>query len=142
LLRSLCGGKAVLSSFRAGDKIFSDQRILGESDFVESVLREAGEAMGKDRKSRAEVLTEVESLTGIFRQDIFRHTHERGPAQARAVYCYLCKEKAGSTGVELKLELGISDSGVCRLVSKGRTLLEKLKRANSQIVKYVPYPIL
>ena len=98
----------------------SDPRILGEGDFVESVLRAAGESGGNAFKSRAELLSEVERLTGILREDIFRRGHDRAPARARALYCYLCKEKAGVTGTELMRELGISQSGVSRAIAKGR----------------------
>ncbi len=123
LMRSLSGGSSVLRILRAGEKVLSDQRILGESDFVESILRAANETLEKSPKSRTELLTEVESLTGIDRQDIFRHTRERGPAQARAVYCFLCRE-AGYSGGELAAELRISDSAVSRLAFKGRHWVE------------------
>jgi len=126
LVRSIGGTNAVLRSFRAGEKVFSDRRILGESDFVESVLRAAGEAMAKEKKSRGEVLAEVENITGVPSRDILRRTRERGPAQARAVYCYFCKE-AGEPAVALSRELGIGQSAVSRLASRGRNLAEKLR---------------
>lgn len=126
LMRSFGGANAALRAFRAGEKAFSDQRILGESDFVESVLRVAGEAMEKPKKSRAEIVSQVETVTGVPREDIYRHTRERGPAQARAIYCYLCKE-AGKPAVILARELGICQSAVSRLATRGRELTEKLR---------------
>ncbi len=126
MLRSFGGANAILRSFRAGEKAFSDQRILGESDFVESVLRAAGETMKKRNKSRTEVIAEVENITGINRRDIFRRTRERGPAQARAIYCYLCKERGESAG-KLMHELGIGQSAVSRLASRGQVLSGKWK---------------
>jgi len=127
LLRSFGGEGALLHAFRAGEKAFSDQRILGGSGFVEAVLKAAGEDMEKARKSREEVLAGVESMTGVTREDIFRHTRERGPVQARAVYCYLCAKDAGTTGSELMRELGMSTGGVSKLVAKGRILVKELK---------------
>lgn len=127
LLRSLGGESTVLAAFRAGEKVFSDQRILGDSGFVEAVLKTAGEAMQKERKSRAEVLATVEQMTGLTKEDIFRHTHQRGPAHARAVYCYLCTMEAGSTGSELMCELGMSTGGISKLVAKGEILMKSLK---------------
>lgn len=125
LARSFGGANSVLRVFRAGEKVFSDQRVLGESEFVESVLRAAGESVKEVKKSRAEILAEVENATGIPRRDIFRRTRERGPAQARAVYCYLCKEIRES-GAQLARELGIGQSAVSRLAARGRTFAEKL----------------
>ena len=120
LLRSLGGSAKALMVLKSGEKVMSDPRILGEGDFVESVLRAAGESGGNAFKSRSELLSEVERLTGILREDIFRRGHDRAPARARALYCYLCKEKAGVTGTELMRELGISQSGVSRAIAKGR----------------------
>lgn len=136
LLRSFGGERGVLEAFRAGEQMRFDQRILGGSDFVEAVLRAAGEDMEIERKSRAEVLAEVENITGITKEDIFRHTHERGPASARAVYCYLCIRDAGITGSEIMRELGLSSGGVSKLVSKGRVLVKKLEIR--KIVSSVP----
>lgn len=127
LLRGLGGKTAGPKSLRAGEKTLSDQRILGEGDFVATVLRSAGEAMRKARKSRAEVLAEVEAATGITREDILRRTRERGPAAARAVYCYLCREAAGGSAAELTGELGITQSAVSKLASKGRILAKRMK---------------
>jgi len=127
LFRSFGGKSAVFKAFRAGEKMSSDQRILGEGDFVETVLRTAGEAMQKERKSRAEVLAEVETATGISREDIVRRTRERGPSNARALYCYLCREASGGSASELTGELGITQSAVSKLASKGRILAERMK---------------
>ena len=126
LLRSAGGERTLLQAFRGGEKVFSDQRILGGSGFVEAVLKAAGEAMEKEKKSRAEVLAAVEKMTGVAREDLFRHTHERGPAHARAVYCYLCATEAGASGSELTRELGMSTGAVSKLVAKGRILMKCL----------------
>lgn len=122
MLRSAGGRESVLKAFRAGEKVFSDQRVLGGSAFVESVLKGADVALNLERKSRAEVLADVEKLTGISKMDILRHSHERGPSRARAVYCFRCAVEAGSTGRELALELGLSSGAVSKLVAKGSSL--------------------
>ncbi len=126
LLRSSGGERTILQAFRAGEKVFSDQRILGGSGFVEAVLKDAGEAMRREKKSRAEVLAAVETMTGLKKEDIFRYTHERSTVQARAIYCYLCTQDAGSSGSELTHELGMSAGAISKLVTKGRTLVKSL----------------
>ncbi|MBI4802246.1 MAG: hypothetical protein HY796_06945 [Elusimicrobia bacterium] len=83
--------------------------------------------MEKEKKSRAEVLAVVENMTGVTKEAIFRHTRERGPVHARAVYCYLCTKDAGSTGSELMRELGMSPGGISKLVAKDRFLTKALK---------------
>lgn len=124
MLRSVGGRESVLKAFRAGEKVFSDQRILGGNEFVESVLRAADLSLKREKKSRAEVLAEVERATGISKVDIFRHSHERGPSRARAVYCFRCAVEAGSAGSELALELGLSSGAVSKLVAKGSSLVK------------------
>jgi len=127
LQRSLGGVGNTLIALRAGDKVLSDPRILGEGDFVETILRTAGESAERVLKSRAELLFEVEMRTGIRREEILRPSHDREPARARALYCYLCKEKAGASGMDLMRELGIGQTGVSKLIAKGRKLLESEK---------------
>ncbi len=122
LLRSLGGTGNALMALRAGDKILSDSRVLGEGDFVEAVLKAAGEAAVVPLENREELLSEVAELTGVPREEILRPSRDRAPAHARALYCYWCREKAGISGTELKRELGIGQSAVSRLISKGRKL--------------------
>ncbi|OGR68064.1 MAG: hypothetical protein A2081_02825 [Elusimicrobia bacterium GWC2_61_19] len=124
LARSFGGVSTAIGSFPADEKVFSDLRVLGGSGFVEAVLKAAGEVMEIGEKNRAEIMGEVENMTGIARADILRRSRERGPAGARAVYCYRCKEEAGASGSELKRELKISQGAVSKLVAKGRTLME------------------
>lgn len=123
LLRSSGGERTLQHAFRVDEKMLSDQRILGGSGFVEAVLKAAGAAIEKEKKSRTEVLAAVENMTGIAREDIFSHTHERGAVRARAVYCYLCIRDAGATGSELVRDLGMSTGAISKLVSKGRILM-------------------
>jgi hypothetical protein len=124
--RSSISGSAVLRAFPAEEKALSDQRILGESDFVESVLKAAGEAAKKENRTRAEIMEEVEKATGMARAAILRPSRERKPAHARAIYCCRCKDECGSSGTELKRELGINQGAVSKLIAKGRILLSRI----------------
>ncbi|HAN05384.1 MAG TPA: transposase [Elusimicrobia bacterium] len=117
--RGAGGERSDLEVFRPGGKVLSDQRILGRTDFVAAVLKAADQALERDKKNGAEVLAEVESESGIAKEDILRHSHQRGPARARAVYCYRCVTEAGVTGRELARELGLSSGAVSKLVTKG-----------------------
>lgn len=87
--------------------------------------------------TRMEALYEAEKITGICRRDILRHTRSRGPAKARAIYCNLAHDKAGTKVVELARELELTESAVSKLILRGRDY-ESLDAANSPIVKNVP----
>ena len=56
LIRSLGGWSQVLSLRRLGGKVFSDERVLGSSEFVEKVIedaeKKAQEYAGKSYKER------------------------------------------------------------------------------------------
>lgn len=121
LARSAGGELAGLKASESGESVLIDQRILGGSHFVESVLKAANEALIIE-KSRAEILTEVERDSGVARVDILRHSRERGPARARAVYCYRCVTEARATGRELSRELGVNSGAISKLVAKGSAI--------------------
>jgi len=86
------------------------------------VLKAAHQTDAFVPKNRAELLADVEKLTGVLRPRIFGRSRDRGTV--RAIYCYLCREKARVSGTDLKLELGISHSAVSKLIAKGQKLLE------------------
>ena len=125
LLRSFGGMSSALKACRTTNKVFFDQRILGGSDFTENVLKAVDEPTGIETKSRVEVLAEAENITGVSRDDIFRHTRERKVFKARAIYCYLCSKEAGISGSELMQELRISSGGISKLVAKGQAFIRE-----------------
>ncbi len=107
-----------LGTFRHDAEAVSDPRVLGDSDFVEAILRAADEKMNRPPKSRDELLVEAARITGVEAPDILRRTRNRRAARARAIYCHLCREERISLA-ELAEELGIGRSAVCRLAGKG-----------------------
>ena len=96
----------------------------GESkDVVEEMLRKAESAAERPRRERTELLEEASRLTGVPCGEILRPSRIRAAAGARAVYCWLCREQAGVTGPELMSELKMNQSGISKLIGKGRLLL-------------------
>lgn len=118
LIKSMGGLNNVLNIRKSGAAEISDDRILGSGDFVGEVLK-ASEKNSQKLESIEDIRQEVEKITGISFSEIAGVSRERGIAKARALYCYLAKEKAGMTGVELMEELGISSSGISRLTARG-----------------------
>lgn len=96
----------------------------GESkDIVEELLKKAESAAERPRRERAELLEEASRLVGVPCGEILRPSRIRAAARARAVYCWLCREQAGVTGPELMAELKMNQSGISKLIGKGRLLL-------------------
>jgi putative transposase len=119
-LRRSQGVTSIRYSSKEEEKELSDERILGGGDFVKSVLgmRE------KDEKqvgiSLQEVVTIVREKTGVGMEDIMSKSRVRKAVKARALYCYLAKEKSGVSGGELMRQLKLTSGGISHLVSKGR----------------------
>lgn len=122
LIRSAGGAEAAASRARLGEKELFDDRVLGSGDFVESVLKEDA---GENRKAdKAEVIAEVLKLTGLGKDYISKHDRTPDTVTAKAVYCYLMREKAGASGVDLMKELGLSSGAISHLCQKGRKLFD------------------
>ena len=96
-------------------------------DFVEGLLKADEKNINRARKSRAELLAEVSRLTGIPSEEILRPSRNRESARARAIYCYLCKEEAWVSGTELMAELKINQSGISKLINKGRDIVKPVQ---------------
>lgn len=119
LIRSIGGKEAALSLIRGGEKEAFDERVLGDGDFVERILKMEGQTRS-EVMPREEIIREVERRTGIKSDKIFSASRERAVSAARALYCCLRKEKGRASGVELMKELKISCGGVAMLVQRGR----------------------
>jgi putative transposase len=121
LIRSLGGWSQVLSLRRTGSKVFSDERILGSSDFVKNVIAEAEE---KDRATLRlnSKITDLVSLgkvicsgEGIKEEDLRSGMRSRAVARSRRIFCQMAVGKMGYSGADTARFLGITTSAVNRL---------------------------
>jgi len=122
LIKSMGGIGNVLSSKKDGAKEMFDERILGEGNFVESVLKEI-ETTENKTMSLKEILKKVKRITAIEYKELLGKSRERKIVKGRAVYCYLRKEKGGVTGTRLMKELKLASGTVSYLVHKGRGIV-------------------
>jgi len=132
LLRSF-GGWTGLTDFRkAGIRVKGDERILGDSDFVETVLRSAKEAFEEkyDLKARGydfdQAVLSVAEVTGMTSQQVTAFGKSPQTVKARALLCFWAHRKLGMTTVEIAGKLKISQPAVSRLSKRG----EKIEREN------------
>jgi len=125
LVRSLGGWSQVLSLRRAGEKVQSDDRVLGSSEFVESVLFEAEEKVKETLRLNRKI-TDLKTLagkirkeTGIEESDLRSGSKMRPIAKARKIFARIAVKKMGYSGAEVARFLGVTTSAVNRLaVSK------------------------
>jgi hypothetical protein len=126
LIRSLGGWEEIKKMrLRGQDRIKSDQRILGESDFVLDVLSESEEQFERKQRLRSlgydfeKVLERVSSLLNLEKDYITGRGRQRGRVQARDLLCYWSVRELGISMADLAKRLGMTISAVSYAVERG-----------------------
>ena len=136
LVRSM-GGWAAVKALRAS-KVFEkgDERILGDGDFVESVLKSSKERMKEKYYLQArgfgltDVAVRVAGVLGVDQEKIWAAGKHREIVQARSLLCYWAVRELGITMVSLSRQLDQSVTAVGKAVIRG----EKLARENNYLL--------
>jgi len=128
LIRS-SGGWSVLKSLRrANIHSKSDERMLGDSDFVESVLKVADEAIErkyylKSKGYNTDKLSDrVANIFSINPEDIFQPGKQPVKVKARSLFCYWAVRELGFTMANLAPMLNISQPAVSMSVQRGEQI--------------------
>lgn len=104
----------------------SDERILGSSDFAESVLKQANEAYLTKSLAIAKglnldkLITLVAEHLEIDQNLLMTSSRQKTVAQARSVVCCLAKDNLMLTGAEVACKLNLTPSAISKLASRGR----------------------
>lgn len=121
LIRSLGGWSQVRSLRRTGSKVFSDERILGSSEFVEDVISEA-EQKAKETLRLSSKVPDVPSLArqvcvgeAIDETELRSGLRKRRVVKARKLFCQIAVKRMGYSGAEVARFLGVTTSAVNRL---------------------------
>ena len=128
LIRSLGGWQQVKAMRRAAIRSKGDERILGESEFVEHVLKEA-----KDRLERHyalatygydfdRVVERVAEVLDIDFRAVLRRDKQPQTVKARGLLCFWANRELGMSMVEISRRLKISQSAVSRAARRGEQL--------------------
>ncbi|MDY6856187.1 MAG: transposase [Thermodesulfobacteriota bacterium] len=132
LLRSIGGWTAVKELRKSGIRVKGDERILGDSDFVEDTLRSAGEELEKKYELKAKgydfnrVVQRVAQVMSMGIEEITAFGKSPQTVKARSLLCFWAHRKLGMTTIEIGKKLNISQSAVSRSSLRG----EKIAREN------------
>jgi hypothetical protein len=134
LIRSLGGwSEAKKRLGKEQDHIKSDERILGESDFVESVLAKADEGFTRQcelRKRGYNLERIAKRVAGICRMEE-REAWAKGRwperVKARSLFCFWAVRELGVPLPELAKKSGMSPAGIGYAVRRGEIIAQESK---------------
>jgi putative transposase len=131
LLRS-AGGWEGVKALRQ-NKVYqkSDERILGDGDFVERVLASAEEVVEKRQALRSagfdleKVASRVSEVLGVQPEEVWAEGKYRRRVEARSLLCYWSVRELGVSLSSLSRKLGISVPSVSDSVARGQRIAEE-----------------
>jgi REP element-mobilizing transposase RayT len=128
LIRSVGGWHAFKALDRTDTHLKSDERILGDSNFVEEVLKRAEEK--RERRSQLEaegftvdqVAIRVASVLGLKSEDVWKKGKHPQTVKARSLLCYWAVNELGMTATELAIRIGITQPAISQCVKRGEAI--------------------
>jgi putative transposase len=132
LVRSLGGwSEAEKLRLRGQEHIKSDERILGDSDFVDLILRQAEEVYtrqcglkrrGYDLEKIAERVAEI---YGIEVGEVLARGRQPQRVSARSLFCFWAVRELGNSLASLAVRLGMSLAGVGYAAQRGEAITKE-----------------
>jgi len=133
MIRSAGGWKQVLDLRRSKEKWVSDERILGDTEFVSATLQQADEQVMRKEKLQKEgwdihrLATKVCALMEVDEREIKRESRRSKLSQARGLLAYWGNKELGISGVELAKYFGITKSSVSSAIKRGGRIVNENK---------------
>jgi len=131
LIRSMGGWAAVKSFGKEGRSLKSDERILGDGDFVANVLAEADEAMERKYALAAHgvdldmLILLVARMVSLPIEQIFGPGKSRKRVTARRLICHWGNAELGLSMTQLAANLGISLPTASVAAKKGAQIVSE-----------------
>ena len=128
LIRSLGGWQQVKALRRIGIRFKCDERILGDSEFVEQVLKEAEDRLERRYALEAkgydfdQVIERVAQVLNMNVSDVLKRSKDPQTVKARSLLCFWANRELGMTTVEISHRLKVSQSAVSRASMRGEKL--------------------
>ncbi len=136
LVRSLGGWTAIRALRGDSERIKGDERILGDSDFVEAVLREADEQLERryQLKTRGfdlgQVAERVAQVLDIPLEIVWEKSRRPQVAVARSLLCYWASKELGMNMTDLAKRLNLTQPAISIAARRG----ERIARENQYML--------
>jgi len=131
LIRSVGGWIAVKKLRETGASQKGDERILGDSAFVKTVLQQAEEQLDRTYHLRTggvdfeQTVNRVAHLMDVQRDRIMGSGKDRKAVKARSIVCFWAAHELGISQTYLARRLGISQPAVSLAVRRGEGLVKQ-----------------
>ena len=113
----------MLSLRRSGDRVASDARILGSSEFVQSMIAEA-ELKEKETlrfslkvADLSQLSSKIAKKLGLDERELRSGSRNKRVVKGRKVFCQLAVKKMGYSGATVARFLGVTTSAVNRIAA-------------------------
>ncbi len=133
LIRSLGGWTAVREALGSDIQVMSDERILGDADFVDSVISQSEEQFERRYKLRRQgydlsrIAKRVSEVLGMTPDEVYLKGRQERKVKARSLLCYWAARELGLSHTELAKKLEMSIAGVGFSVERGEFIAQKEK---------------
>jgi REP element-mobilizing transposase RayT len=131
LIRSVGGWSAVKMLRRSAGRMKGDERILGDGDFVDRVLRRSQEELERKYILKARgydfawLAKRVADVTGLNVKEVLAPGKYSQSVRARSLLCYWATRELGITTVELSKKLRLAQPTVSQSVRRGQKIAEE-----------------
>jgi putative transposase len=128
LIRSAGGWDRVANLRKANLFMKSDERILGNGDFVEEVLKEADDRLDRRYAMRAKgldfdgIVQRVARALKMKPAEVLKRGKQPETVKARNLLCYWASRELGMTTVEISQRLRVCQSAVSRGAIRGERI--------------------
>ena len=129
LIRSSGGWSLIEQVRKANIHNKSDERILGDSDFVDDVLKAADESLQRRYALKAKgwdqdrLAEKSARIYGLEREQLYTPGKQPAKVKARSVFCYWANAELGTTMTQLAKLLKISQPAVSNCVRRGEQIV-------------------
>jgi REP element-mobilizing transposase RayT len=133
LIRSTGGWQQLKALRKIGIRLKGDERILGDSDFVQMVLDASDERFERRYSLEAQgydfgkVVERVAQLLDMAPKDVLRSGKQARTVMARSLVCFWANRELGMSTVEISNQLKIGQSAVSRSSLRGEKIAEENK---------------
>jgi hypothetical protein len=128
LIRSVAGWDTVKKLRKAGVRLKGDERVLGDSEFVEKMLARANEQLAGHTLLRSlglnfeKVVSRVAELLDADESMVLSRDKTPQSVLARRLLCHFAHNDLGLTTIDIARRLGVHQSVVSRAARMGRAI--------------------